>query len=196
MEALGSFVSNFVSNDVRGEIKKRLIGELEKYFCEDRHLRMYKKYLERRMGRTFEWLCTQTDPSTPLPAGLPVSIASLHFLYKQQLDFFHKRFFDPTNRNHGKDTRLCLLMKKHPKSEVIEGTIGCLQFIRWAQRMHLMEYCLKNQKALTKLRHQQRKLKLSMNLNMNLNVTLSDSNGNEELGTTKFIAEAQLIQTK
>lgn len=141
---------DFVSNNVRGEVKKRLIHQLERFFANEQHLRLYKLYLKKRLGRTFEWLCTQADPKTPVPHGLPIPIPLLHFLYKQQLDFYHKRFFDPTNRNHGLGNRLRLRHKKHGIES--EGTIGCLQFIRWAYNLNLIDYCLRHQRLLTKLR--------------------------------------------
>lgn len=157
-----------VANNLRDEVKKRLIRELDMFFRKPINVYMFNQYINRRLGRTFEWLCTQTDVvrEKELPAGLPVSIAELHFMYKQQLGYFHKRFFDPTNRNHDKSNLLCIRLR-HQSHRIlkIEATIGCLQFIRWAQRLHLLEYCLKHQKELIqarkKIRHSQSVLPIS-----------------------------------
>lgn len=144
----------------RQELRSRLLCELFEFYKKPENVEIYAQYLSRRLGRTFEWLCTQGAWHPELPE-LPVSMEEIHFKYKKQLDLLHKRFFDPTNRDHGDDTHIVIKRSKESASGVIEkqfmkATIGCLQFIRWAQHMKLVDYCMKNQKQLTRIRKEQR----------------------------------------
>lgn len=137
-------------------VKSRLIGELGKFYRDPQNVEIYEQYLKQRLGRTFEWLCTHENKHPDLPP-LPQSMTleDIHYKYKQQLGYLHKRFFDPTNRNHGDDTRITIQRRKADTEKQIKATIGCLQFIRWAQHLELVDYCIRNKDKLTKIRREQ-----------------------------------------
>ena len=67
--------------------------------------------------------------------GAHIRKFNLYLEYRKQLQSYTKMFFDPFRRHE----RISFIMSKEPLN-VIESTVGQLNFFRWATENHVIEY--------------------------------------------------------
>lgn len=82
---------------------------------------------------------TFTDHYPSATGGAHIRKFNLYLEYRKQLQSYTKMFFDPFRRHD----RISFIMTKDPLN-IIESTVGQLNFFRWATENHVISYVLQH----------------------------------------------------
>lgn len=127
-----------------------LKNSLLKFYKKKENLDKVIAILERKTPysrRTLEWACSNYFKKNNISITIDGKETNFFNSYKNQLDSFHKKKFDPFQRDVAGYPKFKLYYGKN-NDKHIETTVGQLNFFRWCIECKVLDYVSKHSQAI------------------------------------------------